>query len=127
MRRIHGDRVRDHQVVETIVETVIADPGDAKQSIIGRGREPPRIGDELIVEIEQRWLSGAVVRQHLVRTLAQGIEEQDRALPQVTLISKEVGYQLGGAGLIDLLLRRLALPHIEPNQSRMAHIVIYMC
>ena len=47
--------------VETILDTIVAKAGDAKERIICRPFEPARIENELVVEVKERRLAGTIV------------------------------------------------------------------
>ena len=55
-RAMTGARVYDHDrwlgLVEAVFQTVLADPGDAQQGIVGGPRKLPAIEDHLVVEVE---------------------------------------------------------------------------
>jgi len=76
--------------VETIFNTVVAYARDAEQRIVCRLFEPASIDNELIVEVKQRRLARTVVGQQIVGTLAQRVDEEDPALPDVTLIIQNI-------------------------------------
>ena len=76
--------------VETILDAVVAKAGDAEQRIVCRLFEPASIENELIVEVKQRRLASTVVGQQIVGTLAQCVDEEYPALPDVTLIIQNI-------------------------------------
>lgn len=72
--------------VDAVVPAILANLGDSEESVVRRSLEETRIEQHLILEVEQRRQSGIFVLKHVVRTTAQGVEEQDRALKDIFLI-----------------------------------------
>jgi hypothetical protein len=72
--------------VDAVVPTILANLGDPQESVVRWSLEETRIEQHLILEVEQRRQSGIFVLKHVVRTTAQGVEEQDRALKDIFLI-----------------------------------------
>ena len=93
-RALTGTRVdnddRWFRRVETIFDTVVAYTSDTEQRIVSRPFEPASIENKLVVEVKERRLAGTVVGQQIVGTLAQRVDEEDPALPEVALIIQDI-------------------------------------
>src|ERR1035437_1852876 len=93
-RALTGTRVdnddRWFRRVETIFDTVVAYTSDTEQRIVSRPFEPASIENKLVVEVKERRLAGTLVGQQIVGTLAQRVDEEDPALPEVALIIQDI-------------------------------------
>jgi hypothetical protein len=76
--------------VETILDAVVAKAGDAEQRIVCRLFEPASIDNELVFEVKERRFASTIMGQQIIGTLAQRVDEEYPALPDVTLISQDI-------------------------------------
>jgi hypothetical protein len=72
--------------IETIAKASVRDASDAQQSVVRRPIEPAGVENDLITEVEERRLAGALMRQQVVGALPQGVDEENGTLPDVALV-----------------------------------------
>jgi len=72
--------------IDAILPALVADLDNAQQGVVHGVREVARIEDRLVLEVKQGGQARALMLQHVVGALAQGIPEQDRALPKIETI-----------------------------------------
>ena len=60
---------------------------DAQQRVVRRPLELPCVEDQFVFEVEQGRLTGALVSQHVVATLAQHVHEEQAALQQIDVVA----------------------------------------
>src|SRR5262249_29569575 len=73
------------------------------QSVVRGVLESAGVENEFIVEVEEWRLARTLMRQQVVGTLPEGIDEENRALQQVPLVREEIN---PWQWKVDLLLRR---------------------
>jgi hypothetical protein len=61
--------------VDAIIPAVVADFGYSQQRVVGGMLEAARIEQCLVFEVEQRWQTGTLVLEHIVRSPPQRIPE----------------------------------------------------